>query len=119
MKSLAAGKFKDVCLKLLDEVARTKSKPGLEERFLDAAVWIDIGDDIRVPVIRAEDFIVTKVLAGRPKDREDIHGVLVERLDRLDLVSIRETLAMLEAALGVSDLIRAFEADLARASSPS
>jgi len=91
--------------------------PGLEERVIDAAVWIDLGDDVRVPVIRAEDFIVTKVLAGRPKDREDIHGVLTERLDKLDLDSIRETLAMLESALGVSDLLPAFEADLARVKS--
>lgn len=88
--------------------------PGLEERFLEAAVDVDLGDGVRVPVIRPEDLIVTKVLAGRPKDREDIRGVLVERLGQLDLISIRETLAMLEQALGVSDLIPSFEADLAQ-----
>jgi hypothetical protein len=89
--------------------------PGLEERFLGAAVEVDVGNDVRVPVIRAEDLIVTKVLAGRPKDLEDVRGVLLERLDRLDLESVRETLRLLEDAIGVSDLVPAFEGEVARA----
>lgn len=32
MKSLAAGKFKDVCLKTLDEVARTKTEITITKR---------------------------------------------------------------------------------------
>lgn len=89
--------------------------PGLEERFLRDAVDVDVGEGVRVPMIRAEDLLVTKILAGRPKDLDDVRGVLLERLDRLDLGSIRETLASLEDALGVSDLKPVFDAELARA----
>ena len=89
--------------------------PGLEERFLRDAVEVDVGEGVRVPMIRPEDLVVTKILAGRSKDLDDVRGVLLERLDRLDLASIRETLELLEDALGVSDLIRVLDAELARA----
>jgi len=62
-----------------------------------------------VPIIAAEDLIVTKVLAGRSKDLDDIRGVLLAQAGRLDLAEVRRTLAMLEDALGVSDLIPAFD----------
>ena len=52
--------------------------PGLEELFLTRAVQVDVAG-VTVPVISPEDLIVTKVLAGRPKDLEDIHGVLRQR----------------------------------------
>lgn len=89
--------------------------PGLEDRFLSDAVEVDLGEGVLVPVIRAEDLVVTKILASRPKDLEDVRGVLLERLDRLDVAAIRSTLGLLEGALGVSDLMPVFEAELARA----
>jgi len=89
--------------------------PGLEERFIARAVVVDLGDGIRVPVICAEDLIVTKILAGRPKDIDDVRGVMRERLERLDVGSIRDTLLLLEDALGVSDLLPVLEAELAHA----
>ncbi len=88
--------------------------PGLEQRFLDQAVDVDLGDGVHLPVIRPEDLIVTKILAGRPKDLEDVRGVLLERPEQLDIPSIRETLALLEEALAVNDLQPAFDAELAR-----
>jgi len=91
--------------------------PGLEERFLNRAVFVDLGDDLRVPVLSAEDLIVTKVLAGRPNDLEDIRGILRERLERLDLADVRQTLKDLEEALGVSDLLPVFEVEVATARS--
>jgi hypothetical protein len=42
--------------------------PGLEEAFLQRAVHVDVAPGLSVPVISAEDLVVTKVLAGRPKD---------------------------------------------------
>lgn len=83
--------------------------PGLEERFLARAIHVDLGGGFRVPVISPEDLIVTKMLSGRAKDLDDVRGVLLERRDRLDLASIRDSLRLLEAALGVSDLLPAFE----------
>jgi hypothetical protein len=88
--------------------------PGLEEGFLDRARPVTVAG-ITIPVISPEDLIVAKVLASRPKDVEDIRGILRERLPLLDLEAIRSTLAMLEDALSQSDLRPAFEQELARA----
>jgi hypothetical protein len=60
-------------------------------------------------VISPEDLIVTKVLAGRPKDIEDVRGIVHERRASLDEGRVRRTLGLLEQALGQSDLLPAFE----------
>jgi predicted nucleotidyltransferase len=74
---------------------------------------VDIGGT-RVPFISPEDLITTKILAGREKDIEDVRGVLSERGDTLDMHRIRETLALVEQALGQSDLLPVFERELLR-----
>jgi hypothetical protein len=88
--------------------------PGLEELFLSRAVPVRVGT-VTVPVISPEDLIVTKVLAGRAKDLDDVAGILRERLQQLDLESIRSTLRLLEEALSQSDFLPVFERELARA----
>lgn len=85
--------------------------PGLEDLFLERSVPVDVAG-VTVPLISAEDLIVTKILAGRAKDLEDVRGVLAERGERLRVDQIRTTLTMLEEALGQSDLLRLFEAEL-------
>ncbi len=87
--------------------------PGLEDLFLARAVPIDVAGTI-VPFISPEDLIVTKLLAGREKDIEDVRGVLSERGPDLDLAQIRATLGLLEDALGQSDLLPLFEHELGR-----
>ena len=87
--------------------------PGLEDLFLDRAVPIDVGGTV-VPFISPEDLIVTKLLAGREKDLEDVRGVLSERGSALDLPQIRTTLGLLEDALGQSDLMPVFDHELGR-----
>lgn len=82
--------------------------PGLEEAFLDRAVLVDV-EGTAIPVISPEDLVVTKILAGRPKDLEDVRGILAERRGRLDAEAIRATLRLLEEALGQSDLLPLFE----------
>jgi len=84
---------------------------GLEEEFLDRAQLIDVGG-VRVPVITADDLIVTKVLAGRSKDLEDVRDVLRQQSVSLDLDRIRRLLSALEAALDRADLLPALEAAL-------
>lgn len=85
--------------------------PGLEEEFLDRAIAVPFGDR-SYPVISPEDLVVTKILAGRPKDLEDVRGVLAERSGRLDLDRIRTVLRLLEEALGQSDLLPLFEGEV-------
>lgn len=81
---------------------------GLEADFMDRAIVVDIGT-IPVPVITAEDLIIAKVFAGRPKDVEDVRGVIAERKSKLDVERIRQILGFLEQALSQSDLLPLFE----------
>ncbi len=76
--------------------------PGLEDLFLERAVVHDLGG-IQVPVARAEDLIVMKLLAGRDKDLEDVAAIIAAA--ELDTKDISSTLALVETALGQSDLV--------------
>lgn len=75
--------------------------PGLEQRFLDEVRIVAAGGH-RVPVIAPEHLVSLKVLASRPKDLEDIRGML--RIAELDHAGVERTLAELEAMLDQSDL---------------
>lgn len=86
--------------------------PGLEELFLERAIPVAMGS-ATVPVMCAEDVIVTKILAGRTKDLDDARGILLRRLEDLDVDLIRSTLAMLEDALSRSDLLPVLESEIA------
>lgn len=84
---------------------------GLEEEFLDRARPMDLGGVV-APVISPEDLLVTKVLAGRPKDLEDVRGILRERRADLDVSRVRRILGQLDQALSRSDLESTFEREL-------
>jgi hypothetical protein len=88
--------------------------PGIEELFLKRAEVRDI-DGVRVPVACAEDVMVMKILAGRPKDIEDVVAILAAHPKDLDLGLVRSTLRLLEEALGQSDLLPALERAIERA----
>lgn len=87
--------------------------PGLEDQFFERVVVRHV-DQVRIPVASAEDIAIMKVLAGRPKDLEDVVAVAASHDDSFDVAYIRRTLAQVEEALGQSDLIPAFEDALAR-----
>ena len=82
--------------------------PGLEDVFLERSSVHDLGG-VRVPVARAEDVIVMKLLAGRDKDLDDVAAIVAARGAGLDVKDIRTTLAMVEGALGQSDLLPLWE----------
>jgi Nucleotidyltransferase of unknown function (DUF6036) len=86
--------------------------PGLEEEFLNRALQVNLAG-MMVPVISPEDLVVTKLLAGRAKDVEDVRAILGERLPDLDLAHIRNLLQLLQQALSRSDLIPELDALLA------
>jgi hypothetical protein len=87
--------------------------PGIEEVFLKRARRVELGGT-SIPVISPEDLIVTKILAGRPKDIDDVQSVLRAQAGQLDLAWIREALGMLQDALGQSDLLPLLEGEIAR-----
>lgn len=82
--------------------------PGIEELFFERVAQRKIGP-VLVPLASAEDMIVMKILAGRPKDIDDVYGIVSAQSKRLDVATIRETLALIEAALDQSDLSPVFE----------
>lgn len=86
---------------------------GLEDQFFDRVVILSI-DDLRVPIASAEDMVVMKILAGRPKDDDDVVAILAAHAETLDRAYVRRTLGELEKALGQSDLVPAFERALKR-----
>lgn len=85
--------------------------PGLEEEFLNRAVDVALRDE-SIPVISPDDLIVTKILAGRPKDIEDVRAVILARRNDIDLIRVRSLLRLLEEALGQSDLLPALDTAL-------
>jgi hypothetical protein len=87
--------------------------PGLEEQFFAQASERLIGS-VRVPVVSAEDLVAMKVLAGRPRDMEDVAGIVRARAD-LDVEAVRGTLRLLERALDRADLVVELDRILARA----
>jgi hypothetical protein len=77
--------------------------PGLEQLFIEGAERHRVGT-IEVPVISREHLIVTKLLASRPKDLEDVRELLAVSDDELAVDEIEDLLDQLERALGTSDL---------------
>ena len=77
--------------------------PGLEQLFLDEIHIEKIGRR-EIPFLSAENLIVTKLLAGRPKDLQDVRELLARRTDVLDHRRIESLLSQLEAALDRNDL---------------
>ena len=71
-------------------------------------------EGVRVPVARAEDIVVMKLLAGRPKDVDNVVAILAAHPDDLDLELVRGTVRMLEEALGQSDLSPVLDHELER-----
>jgi hypothetical protein len=82
---------------------------GLEEDFLGRARPVDLGGTT-IPVIDLGDLIVAKVLAGRPKDLDDVAALWRLHREGVDAGRIRRTLGLLEEALSQSDLLPAFDA---------
>lgn len=76
--------------------------PGLEQQFLARSRPHRIARH-DIPVLIVEDLIVTKLLAGRPKDLQDIRELLVASRN-IDHASIDTLLAAIEEALDQRDL---------------
>jgi len=65
--------------------------PGYEENIIARAVRMDLGG-LSVRICTAEDLIIQKAVAGRPKDWQDIQGVIVEQQENLDYAYLEDWL---------------------------
>lgn len=88
--------------------------PGLEEYFLGRTRTIRF-ESVELPIAAPGDIVIMKVLAGRPKDFDDVVGILRADPEGLSVEDTRATLRELEELLGQSDLVAPFESALERA----
>ena len=77
---------------------------GFEDEVIRGAIARDIGG-ISVRFISADDCVIYKVIAGRPRDLEDIRGILKRSRALLDFDKIEDNLHQIESAMGRSDLL--------------
>jgi hypothetical protein len=80
--------------------------PGLEDLFFSRAEKHVIAG-VQVPVAAAEDIVTMKILAGRPRDLDDVAAIVRARPLARDRV--QSTLSRLEQALDRRDLVPEFE----------
>jgi len=83
--------------------------PGYEEQIITRAVRCDLGD-LQVWVCAPEDLIIQKAVAGRPKDWQDIEGVLIEQYDHLDLDYLEGWLAQFAELLEQPEILSQYHA---------
>jgi hypothetical protein len=86
---------------------------GIEALFFERSQRRTV-EGVSVPVASAEDVVIMKILAGRPKDLDDASAILAAQGARMGIDPVRATLRELEMALGRGDLIRVLEDLLAR-----
>lgn len=105
-------------MRLSPSVSTVPVQPAaLETALLDRARAVEVGGTV-LPFIQPDDLIVATILAGRPKDLEDAHNLWRAQGPALDAGRIRETLRLLEEALGQSDLVSGFEGIMSRGGGP-
>ncbi len=69
-----------------------------EEEAIAAAESVDYAG-VNVRVVRAEDLIIYKLIAHRPRDLDDAERLLLLHRSRIDLGRVRDVLGMLAEAL--------------------
>ncbi len=57
--------------------------PGYEEQIIERAIRYTV-EDLSLWICTPEDLIIQKAIAGRPKDWQDIEGVVIEQYATLD-----------------------------------
>lgn len=83
--------------------------PGYEEHVIARAVPYDLGEGRVVRLCSAEDLIVHKALAGRPKDVLDIEGIVGRQGRALDVAYVRRWLGELARVAEDPDVAARFE----------
>jgi len=78
---------------------------GFEQQVVARAELLDVAG-CKLPVATAEDLILMKTLAGRPRDEQDLRGVVAVQGATLDWDYCESTAAALGEALGIDLLSR-------------
>ena len=75
----------------------------------------EIEPGCRIRTCSAEDLVIHKAVAGRPRDVADIEGIMVRQGRKLDLRRVRRWLARFSAIDGMPDFTRTIDAAVATA----
>ena len=79
-----------------------------ERQAMKRALSIDIkGTPVRFA--SAEDLVIQKIFSGRPRDIEDVRGILIKKIRQLDIDYIRETLKKFDETLSTDRFSQEFE----------
>jgi predicted nucleotidyltransferase len=89
--------------------------PGYEEEAFERSVEVDFPQVGHLRLIGPEDLIIHKCVAGRPRDMEDVEGILIRQRLRLDLGLIRRWLAEFREVVDSHDPLAFFEEAVKRA----
>ena len=79
---------------------------GYEREAISRAMTVEIGG-AQVRFASVEDLVILKLVAGRPRDVEDVRGILVRQPD-LDVSTVYQWLSEFDAALGM-ETVRLFD----------
>jgi len=90
--------------------------PGYEENIVTRATRCDL-DGLWVWVCSAEDLIIQKAVAGRPKDWQDIEGILAEQHGHLDQAYMEDWLQQFAEALEQPEILDQYRRTQERISS--
>jgi len=84
--------------------------PGYEEEVISRAVSVDFGPGAEgIKVCTAEDLIIMKLVAARPRDMDDAEGIVIRQQGQLDADYIRARLAGFAELLEMPDFTERFE----------
>lgn len=89
--------------------------PGYEEEAMARAVEVEFREVGKLRLIGPEDLIIHKCVAGRPRDVEDVEGILLRQRLQLDIDLIRNWLEAFRPVVDTYDPLELFEAALKRA----
>jgi len=83
---------------------------GFEKKASARARTIEVAPGKNIPVCSAEDLIVYKIIANRPRDIEDVDSIILRQQDRLDRRYIRNMLKDMEQLVEDAECVRRFDA---------
>lgn len=78
--------------------------PGYEEHLVQRAIRYTI-EDLSLWLCTAEDLIIQKAIAGRPKDWQDIEGIVIEQHSQLDQEYLEDWVTQFAEVLDQPDLL--------------
>lgn len=83
--------------------------PGYESELMNRRIDYQIGDGRLVKLCSAEDLVILKMLASRPRDLEDVEGILLRQGPKMDRRYIRMWLREFSEVLENCQLVESFE----------